>query len=251
TRSKRDWSSDVCSSDLTRYIKVLADIEERDLGSINRDIQSLIQDFDIDNGYSIEVMGDLEQQQEAATDLLVIFGISLFLVFVVMAIQFNSLRHQLIILSIIPLTVTGVLVGLFITQKELNGMSGIGVIMLVGIVLNNGIMLIDRIKQQRNNGMEVDQALIEAGKDRIRPIFMTTLTTVGGMILLSYATGASTCYQSPLAVVIISDLLFSTFITFLLIPAIYLTFEDIGKGLKRFLNRKKKTETIERKNMHA
>lgn len=238
-------------TDGTRYIKVLADIEERDLGSINRDIQSLIQDFDIGNGYSIEVMGDLEQQQEAATDLLVIFGISLFLVFVVMAIQFNSLRHPLIILSIIPLTVTGVLVGLFITQKELNVMSGIGVIMLVGIVLNNGILLIDRIKQQRNNGMEVDQALIEAGKDRIRPIFMTTLTTVGGMIPLAFATGASSGYQSPLAVVIISGLLFSTFITLLLIPAIYLTFEDIGKGLKRFLNRKKKTETIERKNMHA
>jgi len=238
-------------TDGTRYIKVLADIEERDLGSINRDIQSVIHDFDIDNGYSIDVMGDLEQQQEAAIDLLVIFGISLFLVFVVMAIQFNSLRHPLIILSIIPLTVTGVLVGLFITQKELNVMSGIGVIMLVGIVLNNGILLIDRIKQQRNNGMEVDKAMIEAGKDRIRPIFMTTLTTVGGMIPLAFATGASSGYQSPLAVVIISGLLFSTFITLLLIPAIYLTFEDIGKGLKKLLNRKKKVEIIEHEDMHA
>lgn len=237
--------------DGTRYIRVLADIEGRDLGSINRDIQQLIKDFKTDEGYSVAVSGDLQQQQDMATDLLVIFGISLFLVFVVMAIQFNSLKHPLIILSIIPLTITGVLVGLFITQKDLNIMSGIGVIMLVGIVLNNGILLIDRIKQQRNNGMDVDDAMVDAGKDRIRPIFMTTLTTVGGMLPLAFATGASSGYQSPLAVVIISGLLFSTFITLLLIPAIYLTFEDIGNGLKKLFSRKKKVEIIEKEDMHA
>src|SRR5699024_2854792 len=223
----------------TRYISVVADIEGRDLGSINRDVQNLIEDFDTEDGYSVGVSGDLEQQQEAATDLLVIFGISLFLVFVVMTIQFNSLKHPLIILSIIPLTVTGVFVGLFLTQKDLNVMSGIGVIMLVGIVLNNGILLIDRVKQQRNQGINVDDAIVDAGKDRIRPIFMTTLTTVGGMIPLAFATGASSGYQSPLAVVIISGLLFSTFITLILIPSIYLVFEDIGRGLKRLFSRKR------------
>ncbi|HLQ97730.1 MAG TPA: efflux RND transporter permease subunit [Candidatus Dormibacteraeota bacterium] len=231
----------------TRYISVVADIEGRDLGSINRDVQNLIEDFDTEDGYSVGVSGDLEQQQEAATDLLVIFGISLFLVFVVMTIQFNSLKHPLIILSIIPLTVTGVFVGLFLTQKDLNVMSGIGVIMLVGIVLNNGILLIDRVKQQRNQGINVDDAIVDAGKDRIRPIFMTTLTTVGGMIPLAFATGASSGYQSPLAVVIISGLLFSTFITLILIPSIYLVFEDIGRGLKRLFTRKrnKKIENSE------
>lgn len=237
--------------DGTRYIHVVADIEGRDLGAVNRDVQKMVQEFNTKNGYSVEVSGDLEQQQEAAADLLIIFAISLFLVFVVMAIQFNSLKHPLIILSIIPLTITGVIVGLFITQKELNVMSGIGVIMLVGIVLNNGILLIDRIKQHRNNKVDVNEAIIEAGKDRIRPIFMTTLTTVGGMIPLALATGASSGYQSPLAVVIISGLLFSTFITLLLIPSIYLTFEDIGKGLKRLFNRKRKIEIVESKDKHA
>lgn len=237
--------------DGTRYIHVVADIEGRDLGAVNRDVQKMVQEFNTKNGYSVEVSGDLEQQQEAAADLLIIFAISLFLVFVVMAIQFNSLKHPLIILSIIPLTITGVIVGLFITQKELNVMSGIGVIMLVGIVLNNGILLIDRIKQHRNDKVNVNEAIIEAGKDRIRPIFMTTLTTVGGMIPLALATGASSGYQSPLAVVIISGLLFSTFITLLLIPSIYLTFEDIGKGLKRLFNRKGKIEIVESKDKHA
>src|SRR5690625_2445499 len=123
-------------------------------------------------------------------------------------------------------------------------MSGIGVIMLVGIVLNNGILLIDRTRQLRNDGMDVNKAIIGAGKERIRPIFMTTLTTVGGMIPLALATGTSSDYQSPLAVVIISGLLFSTFITLILIPAVYFLFEDIGNGCKRIFRRKRSTNVI-------
>lgn len=226
--------------DGTRYITVMADIEERDLGAVNRDVLKLIQDMDVKQGYQVSVSGDLEEQQKALQDLLLIFAISLFLVFVVMAVQFNSLKHPIIILAIIPLTITGVIIGLFLTQKELNVMSGIGVIMLVGIVLNNGILLIDRAKQLRNQGIHIHEAIVSAAKDRIRPIFMTTLTTVGGMIPLALATNSSSGYQSPLAVVIISGLLFSTLITLVLIPAIYLLFEDIGNGFNKIFKRKKR-----------
>lgn len=222
-----------------RYISITADMEGQDLGSVNREINKIVQDLDIEQGYAVEITGDLEEQQKAAQDLIIIFAISLFLVFVVMAIQFNSLKHPIIILFIIPLTITGVLIGLFISQKELNIMSGIGVIMLVGIVLNNGILLIDRVRQLRNNGLDVNEAMINAAQERIRPIFMTTLTTVGGMFPLALATGTSSDYQSPLAVVIISGLLFSTFITLILIPTVYLLFEDIGNGMKRIFRRKK------------
>lgn len=231
-------------SDGERYISIIADSEGQDIGTVNREINKIIQDVSLDQGYSVEIAGDMEEQQEAVQDLIVIFIISLFLVFVVMAIQFNSLKHPFIILFIIPITITGVLIGLFITQKELNIMSGIGVIMLVGIVLNNGILLIDRVKQLRNNGLEVNEAMIGAGKERIRPIFMTTLTTVGGMIPLALATGTSSGYQAPLAVVIISGLLFSTFLTLILIPVIYLLFEDIGRGLKRIFRRKKSLHEV-------
>lgn len=117
--------------------------------------------------------------------------------------------------------------------------------MLVGIVLNNGILLIDRVKQIRNEGKNVKQAIVDAGKDRIRPIFMTTLTTVGGMLPLAFASGTSSDYQSPLAVVIISGLLFSTFISLLLIPAVYLFFEDIGNGFSRIFKRKKSKKLSE------
>ncbi|MFD2130835.1 efflux RND transporter permease subunit [Pseudogracilibacillus auburnensis] len=228
-----------------RYINVTADIEGKDLGSVNLEVQKAIQNMDIDDGYAVSLGGDLEEQQKAFQDLLVIFAISLFLVFVVMAIQFNSFKHPIIILFIIPLTITGVIIGLFLTQKELNLMSGIGVIMLVGIVLNNGILLIDRVKQIRNEGKNVKQAIVDAGKDRIRPIFMTTLTTVGGMLPLAFASGTSSDYQSPLAVVIISGLLFSTFISLLLIPAVYLFFEDIGNGFSRIFKRKKSKKLSE------
>src|SRR5699024_10225071 len=137
--------SQINRSDGERYISVIADTEGQDLGTVNRDINKVIQDLTLAQGYSVAVTGDLEEQQRAVQDIIVIFIISLFLVFVVMAIQFNSLKHPFIILFIIPLTITGVLIGLFLSQKELNILSAIGVIMLVGIVLNNGILLIDRV----------------------------------------------------------------------------------------------------------
>src|SRR5699024_4380088 len=191
-----------------------------------------------------------EEQQRAATDLVVIFLISLFLVFVVMAIQFNSLKHPIIILFIIPVTLTGVLIGLFLSQTELNVLSSIRFIMLIGFVINNGMFLFYRTKQLRNQDMDTADAIIASGKERIRPIFMTTSTTVGGIIPLALATGSSSGYQSPLAVVIISGLLFSTLITLILIPSIYLLFEDIHEGLKK-LKRKKRTEPVEESTNHA
>lgn len=238
TLEKTETVAEINREDGNRYLKVVADIESADLGTVNRDVHKLIKDFDTESGYSVSIGGDLQEQQEAAQDLLLIFALSLFLVFVVMAIQFNSFKHPLIILIVIPFTVTGVIIGLFLTQAELNVMSGIGVIMLVGIVLNNAILLIDRVNQLRNQGSSINEAVIEAGRNRLRPILMTTLTTVGGMIPLAFATGASSGYQSPLAIVIISGLLFSTLITLILIPSMYLIFEDINTGIKKMFTRK-------------
>ncbi|HLS65676.1 MAG TPA: efflux RND transporter permease subunit [Pseudogracilibacillus sp.] len=223
-----------------RYISIRADMEGQQVAYIHNEISNIMNDSELDQGYHIEVVGDLEEQKQATEDLLVIFALALFLVFLVMAIQFNSLKHPFIILLIIPFTITGVLIGLVITGKEFNIMSGIGIVMLVGIVLNNGILLIDRIKQLRNDQIEMNSAVVQAAKDRIRPIFMTTLTTAGGMLPLAMATGTSSGYQSPLAVVVISGLLFSTFITLLLIPSVYLLFEDINRGFKKLFTRRKK-----------
>lgn len=204
-----------------RYISVLADIEGKDLGTINREVQEIISNYEAPDGYSVSIAGELEQQEDVMNDMIFVFVISLFLVYFVMAVQFNHLGHPLIVLTIIPITLTGVILGLFITQKDLNIMSGVGVIMLAGIVLNNAILLIDRTNQLRKKSYSINDALVAAGKNRMRPIFMTTLTTVGGMLPLALASGMSADYQAPLATVIISGLLFATLITLILIPSIY------------------------------
>ena len=222
-----------------RVVKVLANIENRDLGSVNRDVQEIVENFDTPDGYSISVGGSLEQQQEAIQDMLVILAIAIFLVYVVMAVQFNHLLHPIIVMTIIPMTFTGVILGLLLTQRELSIMSGMGVIMLIGIVLNNAILLIDRAKQLRADDYGAGEAMVEAGMNRIRPIFMTTLTTVGGMLPLAISTGAASNYQGPLATVVIAGLLFSTLITLILIPSVYMLFHDLGVGIRKVIKRKR------------
>jgi len=207
-----------------RYLSIYADIEGKDLGSINREVQEVIDDFEPPTGYQVTVAGDLEQQQELIKEMILILGMAIFLVYLVMAVQFNHLFHPLIVMSVIPMTIVGVTLGLFLTQRELSLMSGMGIVMLIGIVLNNAILLVDRTNQLRKQGENIETALVNAGKDRIRPIFMTTLTTVGGMLPLALATGTSGNYQAPMATAIISGLLFATFITLLLIPAVYRLF---------------------------
>jgi HAE1 family hydrophobic/amphiphilic exporter-1 len=223
-----------------RVVRVLADLSDRDLGSVNRDVQNVVQQFPTADGYSVSVSGDLEEQQEAIQDMLLILAIALFLVYVVMAVQFNHFVHPIIVMTIIPMTITGVILGLFITQRELSIMSGMGVVMLIGIVLNNAILLIDRTKQLRLEDKSAHEAVVEAGMNRIRPIFLTTLTTIAGMLPLAISTGAASNYQAPLATVVIAGLLFSTLITLLLIPAVYLLFEDIAGGIRRLLQKKSK-----------
>lgn len=228
--------SEIKRKDGERMITVMADLEDRDLGSVNRDIEELLSDFNVPAGYTIGVGGSLQEQQEAQQEMLMILGIAIFLVYVVMAVQFNSLIHPFIVMSIIPMTATGALLGLLITQSELSVLSGMGMVFLIGIVLNNAILLIDRTKQLRLEGYDVKDAVVEAGKNRIRPIFMTTLTTAGGMFPLAIASGAASNYQSPLAIVIISGLLFATLITLLLIPSVYMLFEDIKRGLQSLVS---------------
>jgi HAE1 family hydrophobic/amphiphilic exporter-1 len=228
-----------------RVVKVLANIENRDLGSVNRDVQEVIDSFETPVGYTVSVGGSLETQQEAIQDMLVILAIAIFLVYVVMAVQFNHLLHPVIVMTIIPMTFTGVILGLLLTQRELSIMSGMGVIMLIGIVLNNAILLIDRAKQLRAADYGVGEAIVEAGMNRIRPIFMTTLTTVGGMLPLAISTGAASNYQAPLATVVIAGLLFSTLITLVLIPSVYMLFHDLGIGIRKVFKRNRNKESEE------
>jgi multidrug efflux pump subunit AcrB len=237
--------NEISHKDGERYISISADIEGKDLGTINREVQKLMDSYDVPEGYSIAPAGDLQQQQEMVQDMVLILAISIFLVYLVMAVQFNHLGHPLIVMSVIPMTIVGVILGLFLTQQELSIMSGMGIIMLIGIVLNNAILLIDRTNQLRNEGYTVQDALVEAGKNRIRPILMTTLTTVGGMLPLALASGGSGNYQAPMATAIIAGLSFATLITLLLIPAVYRIFTTSAEKRSWFSRKaRKRKETI-------
>jgi multidrug efflux pump subunit AcrB len=236
--------NEISHHDGDRFISISADIEGRDLGAVNRDVQKLINDFEAPAGYSAAAAGDLEQQQELIMDMVFVLAIALFLVYLVMAVQFNHLGHPLIVMSVIPMTIVGVILGLFLTQMELSVMSGMGIVMLIGIVLNNAILLIDRTNQLRMEGLSIEDALLEAGKNRIRPIFMTTLTTVGGMLPLALASGTSGNYQAPMAMVIISGLMFATFITLLLIPAVYRLFSSSNLRFGWVKKKQKKVKVI-------
>src|SRR5699024_6566549 len=172
-----------------RISSIMADIEGRDLSSVNNAIQDVLDGVDDEAAYSVSLAGDLEEQDQLMNDMLIAMAVALFLVYVVMAVQFNHFGHPIIVMAILPITVTGVILGLFITQAELNMMSGMGIIILIGIVLNNAILLIDRTNQLRKDDVKVGAALIQAGRDRIRPIFITTLTTIGGRLPLALATG--------------------------------------------------------------
>ncbi|MCR2822046.1 efflux RND transporter permease subunit [Lederbergia panacisoli] len=232
--------NEISHIDGERFMSITADIEGKDLGAVNRDVQQVIKDFETPDGYSVSVAGDLEEQQALMKDMLFVFAIALFLVYLVMAVQFNHLGHPLIVMSVIPMTIVGVILGLFLTQMELNLMSGIGIVMLIGIVLNNAILLIDRTNQLRKEGYPIEDALVTAGKDRIRPIFMTTLTTAGGMLPLALASGTSGNYQAPMATAIISGLMFATFITLLLVPATYRLFSFSRVKVERVKVKEKK-----------
>jgi multidrug efflux pump subunit AcrB len=237
--------NEIKHKDGERFISISADIEGKDLGTINREVQKLMDRYEAPTGYSISAAGDLEQQQEMIQDMILILTISIFLVYLVMAVQFNHLGHPLIVMSVIPMTNVGVILGLFLTQRELSVMSGMGIIMLIGIVLNNAILLIDRTNQLRNEGYTVQEALVEAGKNRIRPILMTSLTTVGGMLPLAMATGGFGNYQAPMATAIIAGLSFATLITLLLIPAVYRIFTRSAEKRSLFSRKAKKSqETI-------
>ncbi|MFC0524519.1 efflux RND transporter permease subunit [Pontibacillus salicampi] len=230
--------NEISHVDGERLVTISADIENSDLGTINREVEKAIESFNPPEEYTITTAGDLEQQQELFQEMLIILGVALFLVYLVMAVQFNHLLHPIIVMSVIPMTFVGVIVGLFATQRELSVMSGMGVIMLIGIVLNNAILFIDRTNQLRNHHLPVSEALVEAGKNRIRPIFMTSLTTAGGMLPLALATGTTGNYQAPMATVIISGIMFATFITLLLIPAVYRLFtrkeqKQLNEGKKQ------------------
>ena len=223
-----------------RQVTVTGTVVGRDIGTVNREIQQKLNELHLPEGYSIKMGGEQEQMMESFSDMLLVFVLAVILVYMVMAAQFESLKHPFVIMFTVPLALIGVVLALLLTGHTINIISLIGVIMLAGIVVNNAIVLIDFINQLRESGMSRNEAIITAGPARLRPILMTTLTTVLGLVPLSLGIGEGGELGAPMAVSVIGGLTFSTLLTLIVIPVVYTIFEDWGDILARYRKRRQK-----------
>jgi HAE1 family hydrophobic/amphiphilic exporter-1 len=165
--------------------------------------------------------GQNEEFERSYNSLIFAFGLAVFLVYLVMASQFESLIHPFIILFAVPFAVVGVVLSLWITSTEISVMVCLGVIILAGIVVNNAIVLVDYANQLRREGLSKREALVQAGQVRLRPILMTTLTTLLGLVPMSVGWGEGAEMRAPMAITVMGGLMFSTVLTLFLIPVVY------------------------------
>lgn len=193
----------------------------------------IIKKMELPQGVSIKVAGSYEDQQDANADLGVLAVLIILLVFIVMAAQFESMTNPFIIMLSVPFAFSGVILALFLTQTPLSVMSILGGIMLIGIVVKNGIVLIDYILLCRERGMGIIRAVTVAGRSRLRPVLMTTLTTILGMVPMAVGQGVGAEMWRPLGVAVIGGLTVSTVLTLVLVPVVYCVFASGGIARSR------------------
>ena len=204
-----------------RVAVISANIAYGDLGAAVAEARNIIAQTAMPEGISAIVSGQNEEMQDSFTSMQFALALAVFLVYLVMASQFESLIHPFVILFTIPLALVGAVLALFITGTTINVIAFIGVIMLAGIVVNNAIVLVDLINQLRMSGMEKMAAIQEAGKARLRPILMTTLTTALGLLPMAIGVGEGAEVRTPMAITVIGGLLVSTLLTLVVIPVVY------------------------------
>jgi len=210
--------------DQQRLISVKANVAGRDQGSVAADIQARLDNIARPVGYDLVIAGNYEEQEKAFAELRLSLLLALLLVYMVLASQYESLRAPLVVMLSVPVSTVGVLLTLLLTDTTLNLQSAIGCIMLCGIAVNNAILLVDQAGRLRETGMPTHQALCEAGRLRLRPILMTTLTTILALLPLALGIGEGADAQAPLARVVLGGLAASTVITLFLIPVVYAVF---------------------------
>ena len=214
--------------DRERIITVSTVVQNRPMSEIIADAQPEIDKLDLPSGVNIELSGSYEDQQDSFGDLGMLAVLIIVLVYIVMAAQFESFTYPGIIMSSIMFAFSGIVLILLITGTNLNIMSMIGAIMLIGIVVKNGIVLIDYITLNRERGMSVRRSVIDGGKSRLRPVLMTSLTTILGMVPMAIGSGEGAEMWRPMGIAVIGGLTFSTILTLLFVPTMYTIFAYNG-----------------------
>ena len=227
--SRQEGPTYLSRVDQERRLFVSGAVADRDLGSIVADLEREVAALAMPEGFSIEFGGEYEEQQETFRALFLASILALILVYMVMAAQFESLRDPFLILLSVPLAAIGVVLMLLITDTTFNQQAFLGIIVLLGIVVNNAIVLVDYTNLlRRDHGLSLHRAVVTAGVRRMRPILMTTITTVLGLGPMALGIGEGSELQAPMARVVIGGLATSTLITLVFIPVMYVAFEEIA-----------------------
>ncbi len=216
-----------------RIVTVTFTPYKRSLTKIQADVEKAISELSVPSGVMVQVSGAIEDQMEAFGDIAFLILVSLILVYLVMASQFESLRMPFIIMFSIPFAFSGVAIALFLTNTTLSIISAIGAVMLIGIVVKNAIVLVDFINLMRDRGNELYHAIEMSGKSRLRPVLMTSLTTILGMLPLALSSGSGSELWSPMGISVIGGLIFSTLVTLILVPVVYAVFAKHGERAKK------------------
>ncbi|SFE97969.1 efflux RND transporter permease subunit [Thermophagus xiamenensis] len=224
-----------------RVITVTGSLYKASISDVVNQIKAAVDDIGIPQGVGVDIGGTAEDQQESFADLGLLLILIILLVYIVMASQFESLRSPFIIMFTLPFAFTGVFLALYITGTTLNLISLIGAVMLVGIVVKNGIVLVDYINLLRDRGLDLNEAVISGGKSRLRPVLMTTLTTILGMLPLAIGIGEGAEIWQPMGVAIIGGLTFSTLLTLVLMPVVYTML-----GANRFKREQKRIAKLDK-----
>ncbi len=213
--------SEIHRADQVRVAIVSANLRDIDLGAAVREVEQLVHDNPVGAGVGLHIGGQGEELSNSIRSLLMAFGLAIFLVYLVMASQFESLLHPFVILFTIPLALVGAVLALLLTRSPVSVVVFIGLILLVGLVVKNAIILIDKVNQLREAGVAKRDALVEGARSRLRPIVMTTMCTLFGFLPLALAFGEGAEVRSPMAITVIGGLLVSTLLTLLVIPVVY------------------------------
>lgn len=213
--------SEIHRADQVRVAVVSANLRDIDLGTAIQEVQKLVRDNPLGAGVGMHIGGQGEELSQSIRSLLIAFGLAIFLVYLVMASQFESLLHPFVILFTIPLALVGAVLALLLTRSPVSVVVFIGLILLVGLVVKNAIILIDKVNQLREQGVPKRDALVEGARSRLRPIIMTTLCTLFGFLPLALAFGEGAEVRSPMAITVIGGLLVSTLLTLVVIPVVY------------------------------
>lgn len=214
--------SSISRKNQKRYLTVSAEIADGyNVSLVSSDVEEALNSYEAPKGIKIEISGENENIMDSMKQLVEMLLLGVMLVYMIMVAQFQSLKSPFIIMFTIPLAFTGGMLGLFVTGFEISVISMLGFVMLCGIIVNNGIVLVDYINQLRLDGMERRKAIAEAGATRMRPIFMTSITTILGLIVMALGIGDGAEMMQPIAVVCIGGLLYATLLTLFVIPCLY------------------------------